>query len=311
MFVTILLVIELIMYAPIVLFAFNRLEPLKACVSSLLHNREASDTDLVVFVDGPRAFKEDEVKKVKTVREYVKSITGFKSLETHFSGENKGLAPSVISGVTEVINRYGKVIVVEDDLYLAPSFLGYMNTMLDAYEKDERVMQVSGYSSLIRHPERYHCDHYFSRRAHSWSWATWKDRWDTIDWEVKDYDELAASKEKQRAFCEYGSDLFGMLKGWHDGRNSSWAVRFMYSMHKQGRFTVSPIRSLVRNDGFGLDATNCQSYDRYKIDFDLDLKTEWDVLPHKEWNKNLNKEAVRYWSIPYRIYGKIMTYITK
>ena len=299
------------MLAPIVLFAFNRLEPLKMCVASLLHNTEAAESDLIVFVDGPRATKEGESDKVEAVREYVKKIVGFKSVLYHFSEKNKGLAPSVISGVTEVIDQYGKVIVVEDDLYLAPSFLGYMNTMLDAYEQDERVMQVSGYSSLIRHPERYHCDHYFSRRAHSWSWATWKDRWDTIDWDVKDFDELANNKKRQRAFCEYGSDLFGMLKGWHDGLNSSWAVRFMYSMHKQGRFTVSPIRSLVRNDGFGEDATNCKTYDRYKIDFMSEQKTDWDISANKEWNKKLNKEAVRYWSIPYRIYGKIMTKLTK
>ena len=299
------------MYAPIVLFAFNRLEPLKACVASLLQNSEAADSDLIVFVDGPRASKESEAEKVMAVRKYVKTITGFKSVSYHFSEKNKGLAPSVISGVTEVIDQFGKVIVVEDDLYLAPSFLCYMNTMLDAYEQDERVMQVSGYSSYIRHQEKYYCDHYFSRRAHSWSWATWKDRWDTIDWEVKDFDELASSKEKQRAFCEYGSDLFGMLKGWHDGRNSSWAVRFMYSMHKQGRYTVSPIRSLVRNDGFSADATNCKTYDRYKIDFMSEVKKEWNIPERKEWNKKLNKEAVRYWSIPYRIYGKIMTKLTK
>lgn len=298
------------MYAPIVLFAFNRLEPLKRCVASLLQNSEVAASDLIVYVDGPRATKEGEAEKVMAVREYVKTITGFKTVTYHFSEKNKGLAPSVISGVTEVMNQYGKAIVVEDDLYCAQSFLCYMNTMINAYEKDERVMQVSGYSSYIRQPERYHCDHYFSRRAHSWSWATWN-RWETIDWEVKDYDELAASKEKQRAFCEYGSDLFGMLKGWHDGRNSSWAVRFMYSMHKQGRYTVSPIRSLVRNDGFGADATNCKTYDRYKIDFMAEKKTDWEIPEHKEWDKKLNKEAVRYWSIPYRIYGKIMTKLTK
>lgn len=299
------------MYAPIVLFAFNRLEPLKRCITSLLENKEAAESDLIVYVDGPRVTKVDETEKVEAVREYVKTINGFKSITSHFSEVNKGLAPSIISGVTEVINQYERVIVLEDDLFLSPSFLCYMNKMLDVYEKDERVMQVSGYSSYIRHPEKYHCDHYFSRRAHSWSWATWRDRWETIDWEVKDFDELVASKKKRRAFCEYGSDLFGMLKGWHDGRNNSWAVRFMYSMHKQGKYTVSPMRSLVRNDGFGVDATNCVTYDRYKVDFMSERKDSWDIPAHKEWDRKLNLEAVRYWTIPYRIYGKIMTKLTK
>ena len=83
----------------------------------------------------------------------------------------------------------------------------------------------------------------------------------------------------------------------------------MYSIHKQGKYVVSPFRSLVRNDGFGADATNCKSYDRYRIDFMSELKEAWDIPEHIEWNRDLNLEAVRYWSIPYRIYGKIMTLI--
>lgn len=41
-------------YAPIVVFAFNRLDVLKACIDSLLSNSEVSESDLIVYVDGPR-----------------------------------------------------------------------------------------------------------------------------------------------------------------------------------------------------------------------------------------------------------------
>lgn len=184
-----------------------------------------------------------------------------------------------------------------------------MNTMLKAYEKDERVMQISGYSTKIRHAEKYHCDHYLSRRSHSWSWATWKDRWENIDWEVKDYDELISNKELQKSFCEYGSDMIRMLKGWKTGVNSSWYVRFNYSMHKQGRYAVCPIISLVRNEGFSADATHCNAYNQYKVDFMYNVKTEWVIPEYIEWNEKLGRESVRFWSIPYRIYGKIMTII--
>jgi len=295
------------MPSPVIIFAFNRLDTLKACVESLMRNELFTESDLIVYVDGPRANKEGEAERVEAVRQYVQSISGSKSLVWHFSDYNKGLAASIIDGVTEVINQYEKAIVVEDDLYLSPSFLTYMNTMLEAYKNDSRIMQVTGYSAKIRHSERFHCDHYLTRRAHSWSWGTWKDRWETVDWEVKDYDELAASKEKQKAFNEYGSDLFGMLKGWKTGVNNSWYIRFDYAMHKQGRFSIAPICSLVRNDGFGSEATNCKSYNRYIVDFQNIYKEEWDLPKYIEWNKKLDKESVRYWSIPYRIYGKIRT----
>lgn len=78
-------------------------------------------------------------------------------------------------------------------------------------------------------------------------------------------------------------------------------------MHKQGRYCIAPIRSLVRNDGFGPDATHTLSYNRYKIDFDVDTKIDWQIPANLTFNKKLVKHAIRYWSIPYRIYGKIMS----
>ena len=299
--------------APIVVVAFNRPDALKSALASLAKNLLAENSDLFIFIDGPRENRPGEMEKVQHVKMVAEAATGFKSVTIKVSEQNKGLAKSIIGATTELINQYGKVIVVEDDLYLSPSFLTYMNTMLEAYKNDSRIMQVTGYSAKIRHPDRFHCDHYLTRRAHSWSWGTWKDRWETVDWEVKDFDELAASKEKQKAFCEYGSDLYGMLKGWKFGQNNSWAVRFIYSMHKQGRFSVAPIRSLSRNDGFGgPDATHCKTtYNRYKIDFMSEYKAEWDIPEHMEWNKRLDKESVRYWSIPYRAFGKIMSKIRK
>lgn len=292
--------------APIIIFAFNRLAPLKACVASLLSNVESKDSDLFVFVDGARPSRSGEAEKVGAVRKYVKTITGFKSVSCHFSDVNKGLAASVIGGVTEVINEYGMAIVVEDDLILAPSFLAFMNTMLQGYANDKRIMQISGFSTKIKNYKQYNCDYYMSARAQSWSWATWQDRWNTIDWEVKDFDKLANNKQEQKAFNKYGSDLFGMLKKWRLGLNNSWYIRFCYSMHKQNRFCILPIRSLVYNDGFGNDATHTTCYNRYKIDF-LKDNFDWRMVDDLVWNESLAREAVKYWSIPYRIYGKLIT----
>ena len=106
-------------YAPIVVFGFNRPDALKNTIASLLRNEEAKDSDLFIFVDGPREGKVGEKEKVKKVREYVKSITGFKSLHYTFAENNKGLANSIIGGVSEVINQYGRVIILEDDIVLS------------------------------------------------------------------------------------------------------------------------------------------------------------------------------------------------
>lgn len=298
-------------YAPIVIFAFNRLDSLKRSVGSLLRNVEAKNSDLYVFVDGPRSEKEGEQEKVKAVQDYVRSIEGFKSVTWKFSDNNKGCAMSVISGTTEVIEEYGRVIVVEDDLYVSMSFLHYMNEMLDRFEGDERVMQVSGYSSKLTRPCDYTWDVYLSERAHSWSWGTWKNRWETIDWDVSDFGRLRTNRKMQADFCKRGSDLYGMLRDYMAGKNNSWYIRFNYSMYKQKRYSVCPIRSLVRNDGFTAEATHCNTYNRYKIDFEEWHEGSFSVPLRMEPNECLMRTAVRFWSLRYRIYGKIMTYLMR
>lgn len=297
--------------APIVVFAFNRLASLRSTISSLLTNSEAAESPLYVFVDGARPQKEGEVEKVSAVQQYVLSVTGFKSVNYRFAEVNQGLAKSIISGTTDVINKHGRVIVVEDDLYLSQSFLRYMNEMLDKYEDDERVMQVSGYGSRLTIPCGYTWDAYLNERAHSWTWGTWKDRWDTVDWEVKDFPRLRASRKLQRDFCKRGSDLYGMLKGYMEGRNNSWYIRFNYSMYKQHRYSVCPIRSLVRNDGFTAEATHCNTYNRYEVDFEEYHEGQFSVPEHIEPNERIMRDAVKYWSLRYRIYGKLRTYLMK
>jgi hypothetical protein len=102
-----------------------------------------------------------------------------------------------------------------------------------------------------------------------------------------------------------------MLKGWHDGKNNSWYIRFNYSMHKQGKYCIAPIKSLVRNDGFGPEATHTSVYNRYKIAFEEDKMKSWHIAENLVFDEKLAKHAVRYWSIPYRIYGKVMTLFYK
>ena len=296
---------------PIIVFGFNRAASLRRAVESLLGNAEAAESDLFVFVDGPRKGKAGETEKVNEVRKYAEGIRGFKSLTCTFAEQNKGLAPSIISGVTQVMNKYGRAIVVEDDLVVSKSFLRYMNEMLDRYERDDRIMQVTGFGCKIKKPADYSWDVYLNERSHSWSWATWKDRWDTVDWEVSDFMELKGSWKKQLAFCKRGSDLYKMLKDYMEGKNSSWWIRFNYSMYKQRRFTISPVRSLAQNFGFSKEATHCKNYNRYKTDFEESHKGGFLVPERLEPVEQIMREAVKYWTIRYRIYGKLMTWIHK
>lgn len=292
-------------YAPIVVFGFNRPDALKNTIASLLRNEEAKDSDLFVFVDGPREEKVGEKEKVEVVREYVKSITGFKSLHYTFAENNKGLADSIIGGVSEIINQYGRVIVLEDDLVLMPNFLNFLNQGLEIYENNQKVMSVCGHSCKVKAPTDYPYDAYFFTRSSSWGWATWKDRWNLVDWKLNDWDSVVANR---KAFIKsQGSDVFKMLNDWKKGKNHSWAIRFCYAQFVLGRLSVIPNRSFVDNEGFSGDGTNCKRYSRFKFELNKSEKRLIFKFPKEvKLEPSLYKQALWYHSIPLRIWSRIM-----
>lgn len=294
-------------YSPIVIFAFNRLSSLKACVDSLLSNLEASESDLIVFVDGPREGKEGEKKKVENVREFVKNITGFKSLTYQFSDINKGLATSIIDGVSYVMMRYGSTIVIEDDLICSSNFLAFMNQGLEKYESEKEVFSISGFSHPIKLKAGYNFDGYFAPRSGSWGWATWKDRWETVDWHLDNWEKV---KKNKWQFNHWGgSDCFSLLKGWKRGSNNSWAIRFDYAQFVQKKTSLFPVVSEISNQGFTTGGTHCKddNIHRYKMVMDQGGKKQFNLPDRIEEIAYIRKQ--RLW--PNSLYVRIISKIRK
>lgn len=297
-------------FAPIVVFCYDRRQELEGMIKTLSMNKYAEDSDLFVFCDGPK--DSVSVGKTKEVRDYVKTISGFKSVTISESDKNIGLAPSIIMGVTKVLEKFNRVIVVEDDLILSTNFLAWMNSALDRYRDNDRVFSISGFCpSVIRKGEHSRYDAFFTRKAHSWGWATWKDRWQKVDWQVKDWYVFSRSKELQKAFNSIGSEMSGLLFDQMKGVKSSWWVRFCYSQFKLGKLTVYPIQSKVINDGFTAEATHCNVYNRYRVDFDQSGKITF-AFPEEVFNDpKLSDRFFYYYSLRARIIGKIKTALMK
>ena len=264
---------------PVLLFTYKRLQTLKNTISHLLLNPEVVDTDLFVFSDGPKSA--DEESTIIEVRKYLKTITGFKSITLNFSDTNKGLANSIISGVSNVLVQTEAVIVLEDDLEVSNDFLFYMNTCLDKYKQATRVFSISGFSLPFQHNKNLNSDIYFLKRGWSWGWATWRDRWENIDWELKDYQLFASNKAFQKAFSLGGSDLNKMLEKQMSGKLDSWAIRWTYHQFKVSGLTAYPLYTKVVNKGFDQFATHTSgSYNRYRTkNIDLSNSKRTLLLP--------------------------------
>ncbi len=296
-------------YAPILLFTYKRLEALKKTVENLQNNYLAKESDLYIFSDGAKSPL--DLDKVSEVRKYLSEIHGFKNVVIYEASTNKGLAKSIIDGVTKIINEFGRVIVLEDDLLTTPNFLSFMNASLNKYEHKQNVFSISGYSFDLG-LKNINEDIYLLNRGWSWGWSTWKDRWDKVDWQVKDYAEFSKSKILKRNFAKGGSDLNKMLQLQLEGKLDSWAIRWFYSQFKTKGLTVYPILSKVYNNGFDKDATHTTgSLKRYIPLLDRDFKSGFNLPLNVSIDDMILKKFQKKMGIKARIISKLDTVLNK
>ncbi len=234
-------------FAPIVVFAYRRPEHLGNTLESLMRCEGFHQSPVLVYCDGPR--NDDERTAVMATRERARELLG-DSAEYYFSEINLGLSRSVIAGVTETINRFGRAIVIEDDLQLSPSFLTFMNRGLNRYADEEMVLQISGYQFDV--PElRSATAALFLPFPVSWGWATWKRAWDKFDPLAPGWNALSTDKALRYRFNLEGAyDYATMLIRQMSGQRDSWAIRWYWSVFRMNGLVLFPPISLVQNTGF-------------------------------------------------------------
>jgi len=293
-------------FIPIIIFTYNRLDSLIQTIQYLSKNIDKEHTDLIMFSDSWKHEKDKE--NVLNVRRYLHSVKGFKSHTVIEREKNYGLAKNIIEGVSDIINEYGRVIVLEDDLLTSRNFISYMNQALNFYEEDKQIFSISGYTGKLKSLENLTADVYLSYRPSSWGWGTWKDQWDGIDWNVTDFDEFINNKQAVKKFNRSGIDMARMLKHCMQGKNHSWAIRWSYAMSKQDKYCVYPKVSKIQNIGFGEDATNCTGIDIYKTNLDTTKKTDFKFVKNIAINENIIKDFRYQFSYTNKLIKRIKNY---
>jgi hypothetical protein len=247
--------------APIALFVYNRLGHLRQTIEALQKNTYAPESDMIIFSDGAKGV--GDRGGVESVRAYVKTITGFKSVRVVEREENYGLARSIIAGVTEVVETYGKIIVLEDDMVTSPYFLTYMNEALRVYENDERVASIHGYMYPVT---KKLPDTFFLMGADCWGWATWERGWKLFESDGKKLLHELKEKKMTHEFDFRGTYPYTqMLESQIVGRNNSWAIRWYASAFLAGKLTLYPGTSLVKNIGMDASGVHSEHTDTYAV----------------------------------------------
>lgn len=238
-------------FAPIALFVYNRPEHTRRTIKFLQQNLLADESRLFIFSDAPK--DPSQQANVDEVRDIVRLVDGFKSVELIQRKSNFGLASSIIDGVSMLVSEYGKVIVFEDDLISSAFTLQYFNDALARYQNEEKVMHIGAYMYPLKDeklPETF-----FYRAATSWGWATWERAWKDFEPDVNKIIARFDSKMKQEFSIEGTMNFWKQIVEFKHGKNNSWAIRWYASIFLKRGLTLNPSKSLINNighDGSGI-----------------------------------------------------------
>ena len=240
-------------FAPIAIFAYKRTRHLAQALDALEACPEFLQSPVFVFSDGPR----DEAARpqVAAVREMLQARRQ-PNMTIVESVANRGLAASVVSGVTKLCDEYGRAIVIEDDLIVSPRTLGWLNAGLDRFADVPSVWQVSAHQFDV--PEFSHrMEGMLLHLSTSWGWATWKRAWDKFDAAATGWQALKTDKALRARFdLDRSYPYTDLLLKQMAGQVDSWAIRWWWSMFSAGGCTLFPPRSLVSNIGLDETATH-------------------------------------------------------
>ena len=278
-------------YAPILLFVYNRPEHTRRCIESLLKNSLASESNLFIYADDAKDSTQQEA--VNEVRNYIRSIQGFKQITLMERSENWGLARNIIDGVTTQVNRYGKVIVLEDDLVVAPYFLQFMNDALEVYKNEPRVghIQACDFTQDSSLPATF-----LIKWTGSWGWATWDRAWKHFNPNGNELLQELEERKLTHVFDFNGKYGFTrMLRRQIEGKNNSWAIRWNASLFLKDILSLNVGRSLVQNEGFDGSGTNCGGGGLYASHLYLQPLFITPISPIEE-NKEARQAFIRYYA---------------
>lgn len=290
--------------APIAFFCFNRPDKTKLALAALAENDLANESEIFIFCDGPRNIK--DLEKIYEVHKVIDSISGFKKKTIIKRELNYGCQSSIISGINYIFEHNKSIIVVEDDIITAKNFLKFSNEALNFYHDEQSVWCVSGFNypkNILKYPKSFKEDIFFVKaRSSSWGWATWKDRWQKIDFEIKDFDEFSRNKKLIKSFNQAGANLFDILRMQKQGRISAWDIQMCYAMFKNNGYTVHTLKPITKNIGFDEGATHTsEKSDIANFEFDAVSEIKLKKIEEIKNNKLAENAYIKYHQDPFFI----------
>ena len=245
--------------APIVLFVYNRPWHTKQTIESLQKNELASQSEIFIYCDNAKSEKVQS--SVNEVRNFVDTVDGFKKVTVIKREKNWGLSDSITDGVTKIVNKYGKIIVLEDDLVVSPYFLKFMNDALKFYKDEKKVWHVSGWNYPVEIDGLD--DVFLWRLMNCWGWATWADRWKHYEKNIGKTLKEFSKEEIDRLNLDGAEDFFGQVTANYEKKINTWAIFWYVTIFNKNGLCLNPAQTFVENIGHDGSGVHCGNSDTF------------------------------------------------
>jgi len=244
---------------PVVFIIFNRPDTTEIVFREIARVKPSK---LLVIADGPRSDRPGEAEKCAETRKITERVDWDCEVLTCFSDTNLGCKKRVASGLDWAFGQVEEAIIIEDDCVPDPTFFTFTDELLEKYRNDHSVMAISGACYLgpeFSSPESY----YFSKIPLIWGWASWRRAWKKYDIKMSDWPQYRESEDFNTLFTSSDgrSHFRKQMDRTYSGALDTWDHQWTYAAWKSGGVTIVPTQNLIRNIGFGIDATHTHFYD--------------------------------------------------
>lgn len=240
---------------PVAFMVFNRPDTTRRVFAAIAAARPSR---LLLIADGARANRLGEAERCQLVRQIVKEVDWPCKVETNFATENMGCRRRVVSGLNWVFSIVEEAIILEDDCLPDPSFFPFCAEMLDRYRDERRIGVICGYNALEKIvPQTY--SYLFSKMVGPWGWATWRRAWKEYDGNMSSWPQMKADGLLERMLPYKRSIAYWtrIFDGMYDGTGAdTWDWQWIYTTWAKDWLCIVPTPNLIKNIGFGPDATH-------------------------------------------------------
>lgn len=239
---------------PILFLIYNRPETTREVFNAITQYRPL---ELFIASDGPNENRVDDEKRVHDTIRITSDIKWKCRVKRLQRNKHLGCKKAVSGAIDWFFRNVDQGIILEDDIFPDKSFFNFAQTMLSKYRDDSKIMHIGGNNFQPR-KNKISRGYYFSKYAHVWGWASWRRAWKYYSVDLDGWEK----KENKKRIAEYSTGFWEkhywgtMFNAVHQGKIDTWDYQWLYSIWKKGGISICPGVNLVKNIGFGKNATH-------------------------------------------------------